>query len=122
MAGGFVVIPIMPELLESIEEDPELNYDEEELNQNVSGMFIAAQGIGETVGPILGSVLESEYGFSNSQDIIAVSTTIFLLAYILICGRYLFKDTKLDIDDSFKTLHNKRDEIKKPLRGSFNTN
>jgi hypothetical protein len=32
MAGGFVVIPIMPELLESIEEDESINVDEDELN------------------------------------------------------------------------------------------
>jgi MFS family permease len=42
MAGGFVVIPVMPEMIEAIEADHTLTYDMEEVNQNISGMFIAA--------------------------------------------------------------------------------
>jgi len=59
---GMIIIPIMPDMIESIEEaDP--NIDEEELHNNISGLFIAFQGIGETSGPIMGSVLEDLYGF-----------------------------------------------------------
>jgi MFS family permease len=43
LAGGMIIIPVMPEMIEAIEQDKEkFNYDEEELNENISGMFVAA--------------------------------------------------------------------------------
>jgi len=66
ISGGMIIIPVMPEMIEAIEHDPRFHFDEDELNENISGMFVAAQGIGETLGPVLGSVLESSYGFDNS--------------------------------------------------------
>ena len=54
---GMIIIPTMPDMIESVE--PKYpNIDETELHNNISGLFIAFQGIGETTGPILGSVLE----------------------------------------------------------------
>jgi hypothetical protein len=38
---GFVTIPVMPEILDSIEEDPRfINYDEQHLYNICSGYFI----------------------------------------------------------------------------------
>ena len=54
--GGMVIIPIMPELIDSIEERYTI-HNENELHNQISGLFIAFQGIGETLGPILGSLL-----------------------------------------------------------------
>jgi len=89
VSGGMIIIPVMPEMIEAVEKDHRFHYDEDELNENISGMFVAAQGIGETLGPVLGSVLASTYGFDNSQDIIGAYLAVFLMAYIIFCGRYL---------------------------------
>lgn len=83
---GMVVIPILPEMIEAIEERfPEL--DETELHNQMSGLFIAFQGIGETSGPILGSVFNELVGFRSAQDIMALIMAATMILYFLCCGR-----------------------------------
>jgi hypothetical protein len=41
----------------------------------------------------MGSVLESSYGFENSQDILGAYMSVFLIAYLLCCGLYLCQKT-----------------------------
>jgi MFS family permease len=54
--AGMIVIPVLPEMIEAVEETyPDI--DEIQLANIISGIFVAAQGIGETLGPVLGSVL-----------------------------------------------------------------
>ncbi len=84
---GMVIIPVLPDMIEAAEERyPFLN--EDELHNNISGVFIAAQGLGETLGPILGSVFEDQYGFRTAADIIAVSISAFLVLYFISCGGF----------------------------------
>ena len=64
---GMIIIPIMPDMIESVEEK-RLDIDIDELSNNISGLFIAFQGIGETAGPIMGSVLESNFDFRTALD------------------------------------------------------
>ena len=53
--AGMIVIPVLPEMIEAVEEIyPDI--DEVHLHNIISGMFVSAQGVGETLGPILGSV------------------------------------------------------------------
>jgi hypothetical protein len=62
---GMIIIPIMPDMIEAVEEKhPEI--EQNQLHNNISGLFIAFQGIGETSGPILGSVLEANFGFRSA--------------------------------------------------------
>lgn len=62
---GMIIIPVLPDMIEAIEERfPHMH--EEELHNNISGLFIAAQGIGETIGPMLGSTLTELYGFRSA--------------------------------------------------------
>lgn len=42
VGAGMIIIPVMPEMIEAIEQDPKFDYDEEDLNENISGMFIAS--------------------------------------------------------------------------------
>lgn len=88
---GMIIIPIMPDMIESVEERyPTI--DEQELHNNISGLFIAFQGIGETSGPIMGSVFESFYGFRLAQDYMGLIVLFFLILYFVFCGRLsLFK-------------------------------
>jgi hypothetical protein len=47
----------MPECLEAIEDRADLNYDPEEVNNLISGIFVTSTGVGETLGPIASSLL-----------------------------------------------------------------
>ena len=64
LATSFVAIPVMPECLESIEERDDFNYDPEEVNNFISGIFVTSTGLGESIGPIASSVLNNYYGFN----------------------------------------------------------
>jgi len=41
LSGGMVIIPVMPEMIEAIEADRSFDYDADEVNENISGMFVA---------------------------------------------------------------------------------
>jgi hypothetical protein len=57
LATSLVAIPVMPECLESIEERDELNFDPEEVNNIISGIFVTSTGVGESLGPVASSIL-----------------------------------------------------------------
>lgn len=60
-----IIIPILPDMICATEEHhPETDMDQ--LHNGISGLFIAAQGMGEALGPILGSVFKVEFGFRLS--------------------------------------------------------
>jgi len=84
---GMIIIPVLPDMIDSVEEKHK-NLDSAELNNNISGMFIACQGIGETLGPVFGSTSENIYGFRVTQDIIAIALLGFMILYFFICGRF----------------------------------
>lgn len=92
----FVTIPIMPEILDSIDER-KTNYNEIALQNRVSGYFIVCQGLGESAGPLVSSILEKAYGFRMTQYALGVFVTCFLFIYITACGVHGFfsKDKKV---------------------------
>ena len=63
LGSGVAMIPIMPEILEGIEERFQNNYDEITLHNNMAGYFICCQAIGETLGPLMSSVLKKSIEF-----------------------------------------------------------
>jgi MFS family permease len=65
MSAGMVTIPVLPEMLDAINEDKELidKYDNEYIQNIISGLFIGFQSIGEAAGPIASQVLITYYGF-----------------------------------------------------------
>lgn len=62
-SAGMISIPVLPEMLESIELNPNLKYNPEELENYLSGLFVISTGLGEAVGPTLSSCLNEAYGF-----------------------------------------------------------
>lgn len=64
-SSGMISIPVLPEMLECIEENEELasKYDMESVENLISGLFISFQSFGEASGPILSSILTDNYGF-----------------------------------------------------------
>jgi MFS family permease len=90
--AGMIIIPILPDMIDSIEENADDSLNEEELHNNISGLFIAFQGIGESIGPMAGSTLEEIVGFRSAQDYIGVFVVVYMIFYFLLCGRFdIFK-------------------------------
>ena len=57
-----ITIPIMPEILEAVEEkeyETGVPYDEQSLYNSCAAHFFVCQAIGETLGPLISSFLES---------------------------------------------------------------
>lgn len=68
LSSGLVSIPVLPEMLESVESNDHLRekYDLKGIENLTSGVFILFQGLGEAAGPIVGSFLAETYGFDKS--------------------------------------------------------
>jgi MFS family permease len=66
--------------------------EKEVLQNKISGIFIASQGLGEALGPVLGSVFEELVGFRSSQDIVALVLLGFMILYFIFCGRKTILD------------------------------
>lgn len=65
LSAGMVSIPVLPEMLECIEEDQTLaeKYDMEHVENTISGLFVSFQCLGEAVGPMLSSYLTETFDF-----------------------------------------------------------
>ena len=106
LSAGMVTIPVLPEMLEAIEDDEELShkYDMMTVENYISGLFVSFQSLGEALGPMFGSLLTDQFGFAMSQEIYAAILTIFFSAYFLLCGNFsMFIDTRkkkqISVDD-----------------------
>jgi MFS family permease len=86
LGTGCAMIPIMPEILEGIEERFQNNYDEITLHNNMAGYFICCQALGETLGPLISSVLERSIEFRPTQKLLGVLVCGFLVIYLVSCG------------------------------------
>ena len=93
-AAGMISIPVLPEMLEAIEESSDKNYNVEELNNYISGIFVTCTGLGEFIGPVLSSFLNDRYGFREAQDIYANIIMAFAIIYFFSVGHiYIFFKT-----------------------------
>ena len=84
---GMVVIPVLPLIIEAIEAKYP-NMDQEKLHNNITGIFISCQGIGEVIGPIFGSLLEGMYGFRHAQDLVSLTIIGFMIIFFIFCGGF----------------------------------
>ena len=69
LASALMSIPCLPEMLETIEvssRNTDEEYDQEQANDVVSGLFVTSSGIGEVTGPVLASVLVKCFDFRQS--------------------------------------------------------
>ena len=87
-AAGMISIPVLPEMLEAIEEKKDRNYNMEALNDYISAIFVTSTGLGEFIGPTLSSMLNVKYGFRESMDIYANIVLIFALLYFMSVGHF----------------------------------
>ena len=98
-SAGMVSIPVLPEMLEAIEMNHDLNYDPEDLENFISGVFVISTGVGEAIGPILSSTLNEAYGFRIAQDIFAGYCLLFAIVYFFSVGHFTmcFKTRKFEM-------------------------
>lgn len=88
VAASLMAIPVMPESLEAVESDHHVNYDPEEINNEISSIFVTSSGVGDTIGPIASSILTACYGFTGAQDIYASFLICFGLLYFFLAGGF----------------------------------
>lgn len=86
-ASGMVSVPVLPEMLEAVQE-ARFNYDMHELENRISSLFCFATGIGESLGPIVGSSLYTAYGFHFAQEAAATFLICWGLLYFICCGNF----------------------------------
>ena len=60
---GFVTIPVLPEIMEGVEEKFGDTYNKKVFCNNLSGYFIVSQALGEFFGPLLCSYIASQIKF-----------------------------------------------------------
>lgn len=90
LSSGMISIPVLPEMLEAVEEDPEITekYSVETIENLISGLFVSFQSIGEVTGPVVSSFLVETFDFRTSQEVYCVILTLFWLSFFLLCGNF----------------------------------
>lgn len=76
-------IPCLSEIIESAWQE---DYDEESLSNVISGIYTQLAFIGSSIGSIVSSYLDDEYGFIVSQSIFSTYLLLFILSYFFFCG------------------------------------
>ncbi|CDW81898.1 permeases of the major facilitator superfamily [Stylonychia lemnae] len=84
-SAPFITIPSYPELRHAmINNEDGKRYDPDQLSNILSGLFNSAFSLGTIVGPITASYITLATNFRNCCDIIAGTTVIFALLYLLV--------------------------------------
>jgi MFS family permease len=84
-SSAMVIIPIFPEMLNTIEtRNPRMTGDE--LNNVCAGFFNSCVGIGEAVGPLMASVVSGPLSFRRSEDAIGCMVAIYCIMFLLGAG------------------------------------
>ena len=83
-----ISIPALPEMLEALEVRGDLNYNPEELDNYISGLFVIGNGVGEAVGPILSACLNEGYGFRTAQFTYSSVLMLYALVYFFAVGHF----------------------------------
>lgn len=84
--AAFTIIPIIPEMLDSVKDKYE--GQQTEVSDNFSGIFNISGGVGQIVGPSCAGLLNDRVGFNWTFDIIGCLLIAFNIIYILSCGGF----------------------------------
>jgi len=80
---GTIAIPVLPEILDALNTDKKLNYDEKDIADVTSGMFMIAGALGDTIGPACGSVVSKVITFKKGMDLTGNTLLAFGLLYLI---------------------------------------
>lgn len=84
LGAAFTVIPVIPEMLDSV--DGMYEEHRSEISDNFSGIFNVAGGFGQIVGPSIAGAMNDKIGFNWTFDTIALIIIGYNLIYIIFCG------------------------------------
>ena len=82
IAAAFTVIPIIPEMLDSVEGK---YHDKAKVKDISSGIFNMANGLGQIAGPAGSGALKDKIGFAYTTDLFAGILACFVVIYFLFC-------------------------------------
>jgi len=109
LSGIFIAtlsIPALPEMINSSTDRFDAR-EEHRVHSLCSGLYNASLGVGNTLGPIISSILFDAVGFRHTQDIIAMACIFFGLAYLIfgtglrICPSKADDESKAALDEKF---------------------
>ena len=81
---AFLIIPVLPEMMTAANVKFE-GRQKQRVNSLSSGLYNAAIGVGQTIGPVLSAFFYEKYGFRSTQDIVASTAVIYGVLYFF-CG------------------------------------
>ena len=86
----FMIVYSLSELIEIVENVyPKMTPVQKFKMADFSSIFITIMfGIGQVLAPILGSILESNYGYRTTCDIVATACLVLGLSYLIIAGGF----------------------------------
>lgn len=58
----------------------------DEVNDSICGLHVTMTGIGETISPIVASILNKLYGFTTAFNYYSSFLISYAILYIIICG------------------------------------
>lgn len=91
LSMSLLIVPAIPELIKSSQEQLSLNEETPSLCDKASAMCLTAQSLGYICGPILGGTLYDTYGFRGTSDILMISAVILSLLYYLVNVRSILR-------------------------------
>ena len=100
VAQGFIYIPLIPEIIESVYHKERIVEGENEwvdmqINDNASGLYGTFYSIGQIVAPILGGALYDALGFRLTCDILALTCLGYaIIFFFLNVGFTVFKQER----------------------------
>ena len=92
---GPMVVPIMPEMLQATRASFKEGFDFERASNLLSGIANSAFGLGQAVGPLLGSTLYSTVGFRLTNDVVgAIYIVCFFLYFLCADGMRALRESR----------------------------
>eukprot|EP00347_Sterkiella_histriomuscorum_P000894 403374114 len=80
----FFFIASLPEIIDSVIISEDLEEENHTLNDKASGIFNGFVAFGAIIAPIVGGTLSDAIGYPNSNDILALSSSSYTLAFVAV--------------------------------------
>lgn len=105
----FFFLPSLPEVLKSVHLATGINLDDQMLNDKASGIYNTFYYLGSIMAPPIGGALNDSIGYRSTNDLMALVTFLFTLAYLIFNVLCIEDHDGFGVGDSIYTLTN--DEI-----------
>lgn len=79
----FFFIASLPEIIDSIIKAEGLNEENDSLKDKAAGIFNGFVALGAIIAPVLGGALSDKVGYRQTNDIMAVTSSVYTFAFAL---------------------------------------